>query len=59
MENKAESTKKGGLYAKVNMSVRSANIMVGTLAALLVIVSVFIVSITALPLSLIPTAARI
>ena len=43
MENKAESTKKGGLYAKVNMSVRSANIMVGTLAALLVIVSVFIV----------------
>lgn len=41
MENKAESTKKGGLYAKVNMSVRSANIMVGTLAALLVIVSVF------------------
>ena len=43
MENKAESTKKGGLYAKVNMSVKSANIMVGTLAALLVIVSVFIV----------------
>ena len=43
MENKAESTKKGGLYAKVNMSVKSANIMVGTLVALLVIVSVFIV----------------
>ncbi len=42
MENKT-ANKKGGLYARVNMSVKSANIMVGTLAALLVIVSVFIV----------------
>ena len=39
MENKtAETKKKGGLYAKVNMSVKSANIMVGVLAAALLAV---------------------
>lgn len=42
MEGKT-ADKKGGLYAKVNMSVKSANIMVGTLAALLLIVSVFVI----------------
>ena len=34
---------KGGLYAKVNMSVRSANIMVAAIIAALVIATVFIV----------------
>lgn len=44
MENKtAEIKKKGGLYAKVNMSVKSANIMVGVLAAALLAVSVFVI----------------
>ena len=33
----------GGLYAKVNMSVKSANIMVASLLALLIVTSVFIV----------------
>lgn len=33
----------GGLYAKVNMSVKSANIMVAVLVVLLVAVSVFVV----------------
>ena len=42
MENKT-ANKKGGLYARVNMSVKSANIMVGVLVAALIIVSVFIV----------------
>ena len=42
MENKTVN-KKGGLYARVNMSVKSANIMVGVLAAALVIVSVFVI----------------
>lgn len=42
MENKT-ANKKGGLYARVNMSVKSANIMVGALVAALIIVSVFII----------------
>lgn len=36
--------KSGGLYAKVNMSVRSANIMVAVLCAVLIAVTLFIVS---------------
>lgn len=42
MENKTEA-KKGGLYAKVNMSVKTANIMVAVLAAALIAVSVFVI----------------
>lgn len=34
----------GGLYAKVNMSVKSANIMVAVLTAVLVIAAVFIIN---------------
>ncbi len=33
----------GGLYAKINMSVRAANIMVASLLAVLILVSVFVV----------------
>ena len=41
----SENTRRsGGLYAKVNMSVRSANIMVACLVLALVIVTAFVVS---------------
>lgn len=43
MEEK-EVKKTGGLYAKVNMSVKSANIMVMVLIAVLVAVTLFIVA---------------
>lgn len=44
MEKKMEKTKKtGGLYSKINMSVKSANIMVASLLALLVIALIFVV----------------
>lgn len=44
MEKKTETTKKtGGLYSKINMSVKSANIMVASLLALLVIALIFVV----------------
>ena len=44
MEKKTEKTKKtGGLYSKINMSVKSANIMVASLLALLVIALIFVV----------------
>ena len=36
--------KTGGLYAKVNMSVKNANILVAVTVALLVIVTIFIVN---------------
>lgn len=41
MEN--QTVKKGGLYAKVNMSVKSANIMVAVLAVAVIAVSLFII----------------
>ena len=49
MEKKKADTektdrRKGGLYAKVNMSVKSANIMVATLVILLVAALIFVVS---------------
>ncbi len=42
MEKKKQ--KSGGLYSKINMSVKAANIMVASLVAVLLIVSVFIIS---------------
>lgn len=41
--NNSAARPKGGLYAKVKMSVKSANIMVGCLALLLCIALVFVV----------------
>ena len=44
MEKKTEKTPKtGGLYSKINMSVKSANVMVASLLALLVIALIFVV----------------
>ena len=44
MDNNAVTPRRsGGLYARVNMSVKSANIMVISLLTLLIIASVFIV----------------
>lgn len=44
MEKKTEKvTKTGGLYSKVNMSVKSANIMVASLLTVLVIALIFVV----------------
>lgn len=46
-ENKVPSAsaerRTGGLYAKVNMSVRAANIMVATLLVLLILATIFVV----------------
>ncbi len=39
-----EKKKSGGLYSKINMSVKAANIMVASLVTVLLIVSAFIVN---------------
>ena len=43
-KNTEKQSKKGGLYAKVNMSLKTANIMVTVFIVLLIAVTVFIVS---------------
>ena len=43
-EGKAAPTRKGGLYARVNMSVKTANILVTVLIAAMIIVTVYIVN---------------
>ena len=49
----------GGLYAKINMSLKSANIMVASLTALLVAAMVFVIVTADLPLNLTLTAVLI
>ena len=43
-ESKAVPRRKGGLYARVNMSVKTANILVAVLIAAMIIVTVYIVN---------------
>ena len=43
-ENNAVPRRKGGLYARVNMSVKTANILVAVLIAAMIIVTVYIVN---------------
>ena len=43
-ESKAAPTRKGGLYARVNMSVKTANILVTVLIAAMIIVTGYIVN---------------
>lgn len=44
MKNETVSRRSGGLYSKINMSLKSANIMVLSLIALLVAASAFIIN---------------